>query len=187
MTSNLTSLSLFLFYFLWSNGWIGGRITNILKCSTAQTCIGKGCLCCLALVVHRSETQLYILNPSIFIRYWWPVLLCTQSFELHSCSLLSSEVFTEDSALCYTVGYSLCAYQQLSSSGHNQFPVLSTTASRCTGLVSLVLVYDSRFVGAIRPFSAYKGNYCAFGWLSKSLGLQPSALSYLPRCALITI
>jgi len=32
----------------------------------------------------------------------------TKSFELHSCSLL--EVFTEDSALCYTVGYSSFAY-----------------------------------------------------------------------------
>lgn len=59
----------------------------------------------------------------------------------------------------------------LSNSGHDKFQVLSRTPSQCTGLFSLVSVYNFHFIGAIRPFSAHKGNYCAFGWLLKSLGL----------------
>lgn len=118
------------------------------------------------------STQVWNSTVHIKSRYFHQVLvafitLYTKSFELHLCSLSSSEVFTDDSALCYTIGYSSFTYKKLSNSGHNQFPVLST----CTGLFSLISVYNFHFIGAIRPFSAHKGNYCAFGWLSKSLGL----------------
>lgn len=151
---------------------IGGRITKILKCATAQIVSYSGHLPCLALVVHRYETQLYILKASIFIRFWWHLLLCIQShlsftyvLYCHQKYLLTIQPYVTPSDIVHLL------IKQLSNSGHNHFPVLSRIPSQCTGLFSLISVYNFHFIGAIRPFSAHKGNYCAFGWLSKSLGL----------------
>lgn len=113
----------------------------------------------------------YIKN-SIFIRFWWHVLLCTQSHLSFTHVLCCHQKSLLKIQLCVTqLDIVHLLTKQLSNSGHNQFPVLSRTLSQCTGLFSLVSVYNFHFIGAIRPFSAHKGNYCAFGWLSKSLGL----------------
>lgn len=141
-------------------------------CNSPNSFMEKGHLPCLALLVHKYETQLYILKASIFIRFWWRLLLYIQShlsftYVLchHQKSLLTIQPYVTPSDI---VNFLI---KQLSNSGHNQFPVLSRTPSQCTGLFSLISVYNFHFIGAIRPFSAHKGNYCAFGWLSKSLGL----------------
>lgn len=140
--------------------------------NSPSCCIEKERLHCLALVVHRYETQLYILKPSFFIRFWWHVLLCTQShlsfthvLYCHQKSLLKIQPYVTQLDIVHLLT------KRLPNSGHNRFPVLSRTPSQRTGLFSLVSVYNFHFIGAIRPFSAHKGNYCAFGWLSKSLGL----------------
>lgn len=146
--------------------------TDTKMCNSPNCFIEKGHLPCLALVVHRYETQLYILNPSIFIRFWWHLLLCIQSYlsftyvlYCHQKSLLKIQPYVTPSDRVHVLT------KQLSYSAHNRLPVLSRIPSQGTGLFSLISVYNFHFIGAIRPFSAHKGNYCAFGWLSKSLGL----------------
>lgn len=146
--------------------------TDTKMCNSPNCFVEKGHLPCLALVVHRYETQLYILNPSIFIRFWWHLLLCIQShlsftyvLYCHQKSLLKIQPYVTPSDIVHLL------IKQLSDSGHNRFPVLSRIPGQGTGLFSLISVYNFHFIGAIRPFSAHKGNYCAFGWLSKSLGL----------------
>lgn len=152
------------------NWWKNNKDTKMFN--SPNCCIEKGHLHCLALVVHRYETQLYILKTSIFIRFWWHVLLCTQShlsfthiLYCHQKSLLKIQPYVMQLDIVHLL------IKWLSNSGHNKFQVLSRTPSPCTGLFSLVSVYNFHFIGAIRPFSAHKGNYCAFGWLLKSLGL----------------
>lgn len=128
-----------------------------------------------------SSCSTQVLKPTVQTgnQYFHQVLvtcitLYAKSFELHSCSIFSSEVFTEGSALCYAVGYKFICLLADFLTRHDQFLILSRTSlvpSKCTGLLSLVSMYKFCFIGAIRRFGAHEGNYCAFGWLSKSLGL----------------
>lgn len=154
-----------------TNRWKNNKDTKM--CNSPNCFIEEGHLPCLALVVHRYETQLYILKASIFIRFWWHLLLCIQSHLsftyvlcCHQKSLPTIQPYVTPSDIVRLLT------KQLSDSGHNQFPrIMSRIPGQCTGLFSFISVYNFHFIGAIRPFSAHKGNYCAFGWLSKSLGL----------------
>lgn len=157
------------------NRQIGGRITKILNLQQSKLLNRKGTF------PLSSSCSTQVLKPTVHTKnqYFHQVLvtcitLYAESFELHSCSIFSSEVFTEGSALCYAVGYKFIFLPAGFLTGHDQFLILSRTSlvpSKCTGLLSLVSVYKFHFTGAIRPFGAHEGNYCAFGRLSKSLGL----------------
>lgn len=103
-----------------TNWWNNNKDTKM--CNSPNCSIEKGHLPCLALVVHRYETQLYIWKPSIFIRFWWHLLLCIQSHLSFTYVLYCDQkslLTIQPYGIPWDIDHLLM--KQLSNSGHNQF------------------------------------------------------------------